>query len=193
MTIPGVSFPELQCSALTLVSWPLTLSKDNTRKGTKLDMSQLSPHQCALCPSWHVGWLLSPFDVILVNFDNFFAVPSKETLQLLRSRISYSSKAPRFLLARTLSRNQPAWGRSQLQGWFSFLGLCGGRRDEVPLNIYNTHQGSQEDPPEKAMATHSSIPAWRIPWREDPGGLQSMGLQRVGHDWATNKTSIKYI
>ena len=36
------------------------------------------------------------------------------------------------------------------------------------------------------MATHSSIPAWRIPWTEEPGGLQSMGSQRVRHDWATN-------
>ena len=35
----------------------------------------------------------------------------------------------------------------------------------------------QEDPLEKEMATHSSIPAWRIPWTEEPGGLQSMGLQ----------------
>ena len=39
----------------------------------------------------------------------------------------------------------------------------------------------QEDPLEKAMATHSSILAWKIPWIEEPGGLQSMGLQRVGH------------
>ena len=40
----------------------------------------------------------------------------------------------------------------------------------------------QEDPLEKEMATHSSILAWRIPWTKDPGRLQSMGLQRVGHD-----------
>ena len=40
-----------------------------------------------------------------------------------------------------------------------------------------------EDPLEKEMATHSSILAWRIPWTEEPGGLQSMGSQRVGHDW----------
>ena len=40
----------------------------------------------------------------------------------------------------------------------------------------------REDPPEKEMATHSSILAWRIPWTEEPGGLQSMGLQRVGHN-----------
>ena len=39
-----------------------------------------------------------------------------------------------------------------------------------------------EDPLEKEMATHSSILAWRIPWTEEPGGLQSMGLRRVRHD-----------
>ena len=39
-----------------------------------------------------------------------------------------------------------------------------------------------EDPLEKGQATHSSILAWRIPWTEEPGGLQSMGSQRVGHD-----------
>ena len=43
----------------------------------------------------------------------------------------------------------------------------------------------QEDPLEKEMATHSSILAWRIPWTEEPAGLQSTGSQRVGHDWAT--------
>ena len=41
-----------------------------------------------------------------------------------------------------------------------------------------------EDPLEEGMATHSSILAWRIPWTEEPGGLQSMVLQRVRHDWA---------
>ena len=40
----------------------------------------------------------------------------------------------------------------------------------------------QEDPPEKEMAAHSSLLAWRIPWTEEPGGLQSVELQRVGHD-----------
>ena len=39
-----------------------------------------------------------------------------------------------------------------------------------------------EDPLEEKMATHSSILAWRIPWTEDPGGLQSVGSQTVGHD-----------
>ena len=40
----------------------------------------------------------------------------------------------------------------------------------------------QEDPLEKGMATHSSILAWKIPWTEEPGRVQSMGLHRVGHD-----------
>ena len=40
----------------------------------------------------------------------------------------------------------------------------------------------QEDPLEKEMATYSSILAWRIPWTEEPGRLQFMGSQRVGHD-----------
>ena len=44
----------------------------------------------------------------------------------------------------------------------------------------------REDPLEKEMATHSRILAWRIPWTEEPGGLQSTGSQRVRNDWATS-------
>ena len=43
-----------------------------------------------------------------------------------------------------------------------------------------------EDPLEKGMATHSSILVWRIPWTEEPGGLHSIGLQRVGHNLVAN-------
>ena len=45
---------------------------------------------------------------------------------------------------------------------------------------------SWEDLLEKEMATTSSLLAWRIPWTEEPGGLQSTGLQRIGHDWASS-------
>ena len=45
---------------------------------------------------------------------------------------------------------------------------------------------------EKEMATHSNILAWKIPWMEEPGGLQSMGWQRVRHDWATS-LSLLYV
>ena len=51
----------------------------------------------------------------------------------------------------------------------------------------------QEDPLEKEMATHSSTPAWRIPWTEDPARLQSMGSQRVKQDsnWACSFPSFR--
>ena len=44
----------------------------------------------------------------------------------------------------------------------------------------------QEDPLEEEMTTHSSILVWKIPWTDEPGGPQSVGLQRVRHNWATN-------
>ena len=45
----------------------------------------------------------------------------------------------------------------------------------------------RQDPLQKEMATHSRILAWEIQWKEEPGGLQSMGLQTVGHDLATKQ------
>ena len=51
---------------------------------------------------------------------------------------------------------------------------------------------SRKDPLEEGMATHSSIFAWRIPWTEQPGGLQSMGLQRAGHDLVTKPPPPPY-
>ena len=53
-----------------------------------------------------------------------------------------------------------------------------------------------EDPLEKEMETHSSIPAWRIPWTEEPGRIWSIGSQKVGHDWSnlphTHTGSLKH-
>ena len=46
---------------------------------------------------------------------------------------------------------------------------------------------------EKAMASHSSTLAWKIPWTEEPGRLQSMGLRRVGHDWATSLSLFTFV
>ena len=58
----------------------------------------------------------------------------------------------------------------------------------TPSN-YITQYPGWEDPLEEGMETHSSIPAWRIPRTEEPGGLQSMGSHRVGHDWATKHSN----
>ena len=64
--------------------------------------------------------------------------------------------------------------------------ICFPGGSEVKVSACNVETWVQslgwEDPLEKEMATHSSILAWRIPWTEEPGGLQSTGLQRVGHD-----------
>ena len=51
----------------------------------------------------------------------------------------------------------------------------------------------QKDALEKGMVNHFSILAWKIPWTEEPGGLQSRGSQRVGHDWATNTFALVWI
>ena len=53
---------------------------------------------------------------------------------------------------------------------------------EVKASACNVRSLSWEDTLDKEMATHSSTLAWKIPWREEPGGLQSMGSQRVRHD-----------
>ena len=60
---------------------------------------------------------------------------------------------------------------------------CSGKRILLPMQ--ETIPG-QEDLLEEEMATHSSILSWKISWTEGPGGLQSMGSQRVGHNWVTN-------
>ena len=51
-------------------------------------------------------------------------------------------------------------------------------------NLKNHFQRLRDYTPEKAMATHSSTLAWKIPWTEEPGRLQSMGSLGVGHDWS---------
>ena len=62
---------------------------------------------------------------------------------------------------------------SQVAQWY---------RIRLPMQEKQAPSLGQEDPLEKGMATHSSILSWRIPWTEVPGGLQSMGSQRVRHD-----------
>ena len=82
------------------------------------------------------------------------------------SAVFYKTKQG-FLVAQ-LVENLPAMQETQVQ----FLGW--------------------EDPLEKGMATHFSILAWRIWWTEEPAGLQSTGLKRVRHDWATNESVLAY-
>ena len=94
---------------------------------------------------------------------------------------------------------------SQVQAWFHHYQLFG--LGQMPLLLWDWGfpgglegkasacnagdpgliQGpGWEDPLEKEVATHSSILAWKIPWTEEPGKIQSMGSKRVGHNWATS-------
>ena len=79
-----------------------------------------------------------------------------------RLTFSYGPFSSRASLVARMVKNPPA----MLETWVQSLGW--------------------EDPREEGMATHSSILAWRILWTKEPGGLQSMGSQRVEHDWATD-------
>ena len=69
-----------------------------------------------------------------------------------------------------------------LKGTINGASLVAQRVKRLPAIWENWARSlAQEDPLEKEMATHSSILAWRTPWTEEPGRLQSMGSQRVGH------------
>ena len=78
----------------------------------------------------------------------------------------------------------------QVFSWTCFLGRYLGRASLVAQTVKNLpamqetwlQSLGQEDSLEEEMAAHSSIHAWKIPWIEEPDGLQSMGLQRIGHD-----------
>ena len=108
------------------------------------------------------------FAVLIVPHTGFlfacFLYGSSLKFAKLNSSVVFPENDPLFLgnflssLAAQLVKNLPAMQET----WARSLG--------------------QEDPLEKGKATHSGVLAWRIPWTEEPGGLQSMGLQRAGHD-----------
>ena len=104
----------------------------------------------------------------LAVFESFHIIPCSKDLKAL------------FLDSGRLRKKQLT---SERQRWvlpdmldFSF---CAWEKTNTQLFIHTMEEL------EKEMATHSSILAWKIPWTEEPGRLQSMGSQRVGHDWAT--------
>ena len=73
--------------------------------------------------------------------------------------------------------------------WHIYTSLVAQRVKRLPAMQQTWVQSlGWKDPLEKEMETHSSILAWRIPWTEKPGRLQSMGSQRVRHDWVTSLT-----
>ena len=89
---------------------------------------------------------------------------SRETLTVVPGHVLFPTMMA-FLVAQMV-KNLPAMRETWDQSW------------------------GRKDPLEKRMATHSSILTWEIPWTEEPCGLQSMGSQKIGHDWATNTFSF---
>ena len=71
--------------------------------------------------------------------------------------------------------------RAMVQGWGAFL-MVQMIKNLPAMQETQVQPLGWKDPLEKGMATHSSILAWKIPWTEEPGGLQSITLQRVRHD-----------
>ena len=98
------------------------------------------------------------------------------------SLISYREHSNTNWLWRTDSRTNNELEASDPRGF------PGGARGKEPSCQCRGHRRC--DPLEKGMATHSSILAWRIPWTEEPGGLQSLGLLRIGHDWSDSTCLI---
>ena len=129
-----------------------------------------------------------PLDPNLWNFDSLIYTVS-------RSVMSDSSRPhgqyPTRLLCpwNFLGKNIGLSFQSLFQGIFLTQGLNLGLLHCRQILYHLSHQGRIYtgicDILEKEMATHSSILAWRIPWTEEPGGLQSTGSRRVRHDWVT--------
>ena len=146
---------------------------------------KLVGHPGGSLPAWLSGTRLHPLDGAnasfqsrLLHFLSLWVLPPQTPVapphlpqpQLLSLNIIQRCFKPFFffflpcsLVAQTV-KNLPAWRETQ----------------EIHVRLL-----SWEDPLEMGMATHSSILAWRIPWTEEPWGLQSMESQRVRHDWAT--------
>ena len=108
------------------------------------------------------SWPRNRTQVSCIAFRFFTTWATRRPCAAYRTLIPQQGLNPRASLVAQMVKNPPAIQKTQVQ----FLG--------------------GEDPLEKGMATHSSILAWGILWTEEPGGLQSMGSQRIRHDWVTN-------
>ena len=117
-----------------------------------------------------------------------FVRPSKDSVG------SLPGQQPGFWMVSPPVSSQLTTPQSMISGMLlRNLVFLGGSAEKNPPAMQETEVQSpgREDPLEKGMATHSSVLAWRTPWTEEPGGLQSMGSQRVRHDWVTNQQQLR--
>ena len=156
----------------------------------------MTQHLTCLLVSDHLTWCVSKIikekvDVIKINILHKYIFNNKH--KYIISTVCFSWRIWN-VLCKILAVNCWAWLESPWQEAFpenstphpylwSFPGGSDGK--EPSCNCKRVQALDREDPLEKEIATHSSILAWRIPWTEEPGGLQSMGLQRVSDttDW----------
>ena len=85
-----------------------------------------------------------------------------------------------------LTFNKELENKQYLKLWYQASLVCSVVKNLPVMQEMQVWSLGREDPMEKEMAAHSSIIVWKISWTEEPGELQSMGSQRVRHDWATN-------
>ena len=94
-------------------------------------------------------------------------------------------------------RKQPAWLQALLQSYSHQDSMVLAQKQKYRSVEQNRKPRDKSThlwtPSEKALATHSSTLAWKIPWTEEPGRLQSMGSLRVGHDWATSLSLFTFM
>ena len=121
------------------------------------------------------------------NFLKYFAVRDPVNLWMLQKTCMYSLPVPWIIISISpYFKNSPLliqnWGQNLKQG----LHHC-------PVSSLVIFYYRLIRVMEKAMATHSSPLAWKIPWMEEPGRLQSTGSLRVGHDWATSLSLFTFM
>ena len=146
-------------------------------EGRKLGVLCCRPHKDR---SWSQGGLCSGRTLGSVRFSHLRVITA-DTLSIWRKADRPQSLWLCFLTeAKSLTRKLCAVIQA------GFLGGASGKEPTWQCRRRKRHRLflGQEDPLKEGTATHSSILAWRIPWTEESGGLQSMGSQRVGHDWS---------
>ena len=138
---------------------------------------RISSNEWVLPMRWPKNWSFS-----------FSISPSNEYSRLISFRMNwFDLLAVQGTLKSLLQYHSSKASILRHSAFFIVTSLVAQRlRCPPPMQETRVQFLSREDPLEKEMVTHSSILAWRIPWTEKPGRLQSMGSQRVGHDWATS-------
>ena len=136
-------------------------------------------------------WSTQPVSILLVR-ELQLGEPDRPPRLALASRLRSLNSLPKFFKSQNTAHHTsfllyPIYSRSKDVAFslYHALGITVNKTDDnlCPYRTYTRVGGYFNN---TAMAAHSSTLAWKIPWTEEPGGLQAMGSLRVGHDWATS-------